>query len=188
MTFILKTGLSLPATLISAPHRSFSTALRLAWTAWVWGRTVCRIDYRLPLSRLGIIQTSLTSALAASSVGLLSLHTCPQIPVQRRKSLKWTNPLNCENLSNIFHFFIPLFYSFLLIGPEWLPRFSLMPYLFSMRNTELRLLKPLALHTSSMGWPATYSKSVYTVHCLCALVLPVFLRIWVSSSIFVIHR
>ena len=27
-----------------------------------------------------------------------------QILEQRRKSLKWTNPLNRENLSNIFHF------------------------------------------------------------------------------------
>ena len=33
-----------------------------------------------------------------------------QILEQRRKSLKWTNPLNRENLSNIFHF---LFHSFI---------------------------------------------------------------------------
>ena len=116
MTFILKTGLSLPTTLISVPRRSFSKVLRRAWTTWVWAQTVCHIDYRLPLSRLGIIQTSLTSALAASSVGLLSLHTCPQIPVQRRKSLKWTNPLNCENLSNIFHFF---YSTLLFLSLDW---------------------------------------------------------------------
>lgn len=57
---------------------------------------------------------------------------------------------------------------FLLIGPEWLPRFSLMPCLFSMRNTELRLLKPLALHTSSMGWPATYRlMTVFSLSSFC---------------------
>lgn len=57
---------------------------------------------------------------------------------------------------------------FLLIGPEWLLRFSLMPCLFSMRNTELRLLKPLALHTSSMGWPATYRlMTVFSLSSFC---------------------
>ena len=57
---------------------------------------------------------------------------------------------------------------FLWIGPEWLPRFSLMPCLLSMRNTELRLLKPLALHTSSMGWPATYRlMTVFSLSSFC---------------------
>ena len=34
----------------------------------VWAQTVCHTDYRLPLSRHGITQTSLASALAAPSV------------------------------------------------------------------------------------------------------------------------
>ena len=36
-----------------------------------------------------------------------------QILEQRRKSLKWTNPLNRENLSNIFHFYSSLLFLFL---------------------------------------------------------------------------
>ena len=40
---------------------------------------------------------------------------------------------------------------FFLIGPEWFPLLSLMPCLFRIRNTELLLLKPLALHISSIG-------------------------------------
>ena len=38
-----------------------------------------------------------------------------QILEQRRKSLKWTNPLNRENLSNIFHFYSSL----LFLSLDW---------------------------------------------------------------------
>lgn len=49
-------------------------------------------------------------------------------------------------------FYISLsFFGFLLpSGPLNLPRFSFTPYLLSMRNTELRLLKPLTFQMSSI--------------------------------------
>ena len=70
----------------------------------------------------------------------------------------------CQTYLSWLFFLSPFF----LIGPEWLPRFNLMPCLLSMRNTELRLLKPLALHTSSMGWPETYRlMTVFSLSSFC---------------------
>ena len=55
-----------------------------------------------------------------------------------------------------FHFFI---------GPTCLPRFSVTPCLFRMRNTDDRLLKPLACQTSSMEYPAEYMLMTVCSRC-----------------------
>lgn len=54
-------------------------------------------------------------------------------------------------------------------GPLNLPRLSETPYLFSMRNTELRLLNPLTFQMSSIECPLLYIATM--VFSLSALLM-----------------